>query len=129
MQTTLALDDDLLALAKQVAGLLEKSALVRETPKALIQRESVQRLARLGGTESRLATTYNPLARGGPPDTRRTHLDARPAAAGCACAWSWRGRLRIEQLVFVNRFRGARAWCFWTGKYRSNSLEPGKEWS
>ena len=54
MRTTLALDDDLLAQAQQLAGPLEKSALVREALKALIQRESARRLALLGGTEPQL---------------------------------------------------------------------------
>jgi len=51
MRTTLALDDDLLAEAQAFTGLTEKSAIVREALKALIQREAARRLARLGGTE------------------------------------------------------------------------------
>jgi len=51
MRTTLALDDDLLAKAQAFTGLQEKSALIREALKALIERESARRLARLGGTE------------------------------------------------------------------------------
>lgn len=51
MRTTLALDDDLVAKAQAYTGLKEKSALVREALKALIERESARRLARLGGTE------------------------------------------------------------------------------
>lgn len=51
MRTTLALDDALLAQAQACTGLKEKSALVREAFKALIERESARRLARLGGTE------------------------------------------------------------------------------
>jgi Arc/MetJ family transcription regulator len=51
MRTTLALDDDLLAKAQAVTGLQEKSALIREALKALIERESARRLARLGGSE------------------------------------------------------------------------------
>jgi Arc/MetJ family transcription regulator len=51
MRTTLALDDDLLAKASAYTGLTEKSALVREALKALIERESARRLARLGGSE------------------------------------------------------------------------------
>jgi len=54
MRTTLALDDDLLAKAQALTGLKEKSALVREALKALIERESAHRLARLGGTERKL---------------------------------------------------------------------------
>lgn len=51
MRTTLALDDELLARASSLTGLTEKSSLVREGLKALIERESARRLARLGGTE------------------------------------------------------------------------------
>jgi len=50
MRTTLALDDDLLAKATALTGVAEKSALVREALRALIQRESAKRLAQLGGT-------------------------------------------------------------------------------
>ncbi len=53
MRTTLALDDDLLAQAQQFTGMQEKSALVREALKALIERESARRLARLGGSQPR----------------------------------------------------------------------------
>lgn len=55
MRTTLALDDDLVEQAQVYTGLKEKSALVREALKALIQRESARRLARLGGTQPDLA--------------------------------------------------------------------------
>jgi Arc/MetJ family transcription regulator len=51
VRTTIALDDELVAKAQAFTGLQEKSALVREALKALIQRESARRLARLGGTE------------------------------------------------------------------------------
>ena len=51
VRTTLALDDDLLAKAQAFTGLQEKSALIREALKALIERESARRLARLGGSE------------------------------------------------------------------------------
>jgi Arc/MetJ family transcription regulator len=54
MRTTLALDDQLLAKAESYTGLKEKSALVREALKALIERESARRLALLGGTEPAL---------------------------------------------------------------------------
>jgi Arc/MetJ family transcription regulator len=51
MRTTLALDDELLAKARALTGLEGKSAIVREALKALIERESARRLARLGGSE------------------------------------------------------------------------------
>lgn len=54
MRTTLALDDELIAKAQAFTGMTEKSALVREALKALIERESARRLARLGGSEKAL---------------------------------------------------------------------------
>ena len=54
MRTTLALDDDLLEKAQALTGPMEKTALVREALKALIQRESAKRLALLGGSEPAL---------------------------------------------------------------------------
>jgi Arc/MetJ family transcription regulator len=50
MRTTVALDDELLARAEQLTNVHEKSALLREALKALIEREAARRLARLGGT-------------------------------------------------------------------------------
>jgi Arc/MetJ family transcription regulator len=55
MRTTLALDDDLVAEAQRLTGTSEKTALVRMALRALIERESARRLARLGGTEPDLA--------------------------------------------------------------------------
>ena len=55
MRTTLALDDDLLARAQALTGLSEKTVLVREALRALIQRESAKRLALLGGSEPQLS--------------------------------------------------------------------------
>lgn len=57
MRTTLALDDDLLAKAYALTGVSEKTALVREALRALIQRESAKRLALLGGSEPQLDDT------------------------------------------------------------------------
>lgn len=54
MRTTLAIDDELLAKAQALTGVKEKSGLVREALKALIERESARRLARLGGSEPEL---------------------------------------------------------------------------
>jgi Arc/MetJ family transcription regulator len=51
MRTTLALDDELLADAEFYTGIREKSALVREALKALVEREAARRLARLGGSQ------------------------------------------------------------------------------
>ncbi len=54
MRTTIALDDELLAKAEALSGVKERTALLREALKALIERESARRLARLGGTEDDL---------------------------------------------------------------------------
>jgi Arc/MetJ family transcription regulator len=54
MRTTVALDDELVAKAQAFTGLSEKTSLLREALKALIERESARRLARLGGTQPRL---------------------------------------------------------------------------
>jgi Arc/MetJ family transcription regulator len=54
MRTTVAIDDKLLAKAQESTGLHEKSELLREALKALIERENSRRLARLGGIEQRL---------------------------------------------------------------------------
>lgn len=54
MRTTVNLDDELLANAQLLTGLTERTALINEGLRALVQRESAQRLARLGGTEPQL---------------------------------------------------------------------------
>jgi Arc/MetJ family transcription regulator len=54
MRTTINIDDELLARAGKLAGPLDRSALVREALKALIERESARRLARLGGAQPQL---------------------------------------------------------------------------
>jgi hypothetical protein len=50
MRTTLALDDELVRIAQEFTGVAEKTVLIREALKALIERESSRRLASLGGT-------------------------------------------------------------------------------
>jgi Arc/MetJ family transcription regulator len=54
MRTTLALDDELIRIAQEFTGVSEKTALVREALKALIERESARRLASLGATMQKL---------------------------------------------------------------------------
>jgi Arc/MetJ family transcription regulator len=51
MRTTLALDDELLAKAQEYTGVKEKSALVNQALKVLVQIEAGRRLARLGGSD------------------------------------------------------------------------------
>ncbi|TMH12180.1 MAG: type II toxin-antitoxin system VapB family antitoxin [Betaproteobacteria bacterium] len=54
MRTTINIDDDLLARAAKLTGPLDRSTMVHEGLKALIERESAKRLARLGGTQPKL---------------------------------------------------------------------------
>lgn len=51
MRTTINVDEALLEEAQRITGLTERTALIREGLKALIERESARRLARLGGSE------------------------------------------------------------------------------
>jgi Arc/MetJ family transcription regulator len=50
MRTTLILDDNLLAKAREYTGISEKTRLIHLGLEALIQREAARRLAALGGT-------------------------------------------------------------------------------
>jgi Arc/MetJ family transcription regulator len=68
MRTTLILDDALIAKARGITGLEEKTALVHEGLRALIARESARRLAALGGSERKLRA----IRRRRPSRTRRT---------------------------------------------------------
>ena len=54
MRTTLNIDDDLLEKAARLTGPIDRSAMVREGLKALIERESAKRLASLGGSQPAL---------------------------------------------------------------------------
>ncbi len=54
MRTRLNIDDELLAEARRVTGLNENVVLVREGLRALIERESARRLAKLGRSEPQL---------------------------------------------------------------------------
>jgi len=57
MRTTLNIDEQLLDQAQQLTGVREKAALVREGLRALIERESARRLAKLGATEPDMQKT------------------------------------------------------------------------
>jgi Arc/MetJ family transcription regulator len=54
MRTTVNIDDELLEKATKLAGPMDRTAMVNEGLKALIERESARRLARLGGTQPKL---------------------------------------------------------------------------
>ena len=51
MRTTITIDDALLADAQEMTGIEEKSTLVNEALKRMVQREAAMRLARLGGSD------------------------------------------------------------------------------
>jgi len=54
MRTTINLDDKLLDKAVRLAGPMDRTAILSEALRALIERESAKRLARLGGTQASL---------------------------------------------------------------------------
>lgn len=64
MRTTINLDDELLAEAQRLTGISERTALVHEGLRALIQREAARRLARLGGSAPRLEAPPRRRSRG-----------------------------------------------------------------
>jgi Arc/MetJ family transcription regulator len=51
MRTTVNLDEELIEKARRITGTKERTALIHEGLRALIERESARRLARLGGSE------------------------------------------------------------------------------
>jgi Arc/MetJ family transcription regulator len=54
MRTTFNLDDELLDEAQRLTGMTERTALIHAGLRALIERESARRLARLGASERSL---------------------------------------------------------------------------
>ena len=54
MRTTINLDEELVSRAQRISGVKERTAVIHEGLKALIERESARRLARLGGSEPKL---------------------------------------------------------------------------
>ena len=50
MRTTVTLDDELLAQASEAMGVSERSVLLHEGLKLIVQREAARRLAALGGS-------------------------------------------------------------------------------
>ena len=54
MRTTINLDDQLLGEAQRITGMKGRTALIHAGLRALIERETARRLARLGGSESQL---------------------------------------------------------------------------
>ena len=58
MRTTLNLDETLVEQAQELTGLKEKTALIHQGLKILIQQESARRLAALGGTDRKAAVGW-----------------------------------------------------------------------
>lgn len=54
MRTTLNLDDRIFEQASKLTGIKEKTQLLHEGLKTLIEKESAKRLSMLGGTEPKL---------------------------------------------------------------------------
>jgi len=54
VRTTINLDDELLEEAQRITSMKGRTALIHEGLRALIERESARRLARLGGSEAQL---------------------------------------------------------------------------
>ena len=55
MRTTVNIDDELLAKAIKLTGSTDRSLLLRDGLKALIERESALRLSKLGASQPKLA--------------------------------------------------------------------------
>ena len=64
MRTTVNIDDKLFEDAKRLTGIEGRTALIRESLRALVERESARRLAKLGGTQPGLE--YVPRRRSEP---------------------------------------------------------------
>ena len=59
MKTAIAVDRALLKRASELTGIADATSLAREALRALIERESARKLARLGGSQPQL----NPIPR------------------------------------------------------------------
>jgi len=54
VRTTININDELLEEARRITGVERRTDLIHEGLRALIERESARRLARLGGSEAQL---------------------------------------------------------------------------
>lgn len=75
MRTTITLDDVLLATAHEMTGVIERSTLIHDGLRLLIEREAARRLALLGGSDP--TATAAPRRRSAPV---ATPLPKPPAA-------------------------------------------------
>ena len=60
MRTTITIDDDLLAAASAAFGTSERTLVLHEGLRALVQREAARRLVRLGGSDGRATAAPRP---------------------------------------------------------------------
>jgi Arc/MetJ family transcription regulator len=67
MRTTITLDDELVARARELAGIEETSALVRLALKRYVESEAARRLARLGGSDPGATIAVQQSRRGAGP--------------------------------------------------------------
>ena len=76
MRTTINVDEALLAEAQRLTGQKERTAVIHEGLKALIERESARRLARLGGSDRGVSAEHGGSA---PADEEQpTTREVRP---------------------------------------------------
>lgn len=73
MRTTVTLDDELVEKAGEVLGTSERSVILREALRALIERDAARRLALLGGSAPDAWA---------PPRRRSVSVDAPAGASG-----------------------------------------------
>jgi len=71
MRTTITLDDELLERAHEMTGIEERSILIHDGLRALIQREAAKRLARLGGSDPKASIAPRRRARPAPVSAKR----------------------------------------------------------
>jgi Arc/MetJ family transcription regulator len=73
MRVTLTIEDELFAKAQRVSGLTEKTALVQEGLRALIERESLRQMARLRANPAQIKEDGLPMKR----DKLYDHINTR----------------------------------------------------
>ena len=84
MRTTITLDDELLATAREMTGVAERSTLIHNGLRLLIQREAARRLALLGGSDPTASAA---------PRRRSTHVAAPEQEHSAAKPVSRRARI------------------------------------
>jgi Arc/MetJ family transcription regulator len=72
------LDDTLIAEARRLTGIEEKTALVHEGLRTLIARESARRLAALGGSDANAEAPRRRRPGNGEPGSRSGSAERRP---------------------------------------------------